>query len=86
MLVEVPGGNWADTLVLQGSQRDGGDSVLCLESLGPLEIKEKPLFAGSNISPGGVSGWVKRLSSGWRKVGNSEVTQETENQCHPEWY
>ena len=44
MLAEVPSGYWADTLVLQGGQRDGGDSVLCLESFGPLEIKEKTLF------------------------------------------
>ena len=80
MLAKVPSGCWADTLVLQGSQRDGGDSTLCLEGFGPLKIEEKILFARSDV------GWVKRLSSGWCKVGDSEVAQETENQGHPEWY
>ena len=58
--------------------RGVGDSTLCLDSFGPLEIKEKTLFARSDFGPRGVSGWVKRLSSGWRKVGDPEVAQETE--------
>ena len=73
MLVDVPSGYWADTLVLQGGQRDGGNSVLCLEGFGPLKIEEKTLFAGSDVGPRGVPGWVKRLSSRWCKVGDPEV-------------
>ena len=38
MAVELPSGDWANPLVLEGCHGDGSDTSLSLQSFGPLEV------------------------------------------------
>ena len=38
MVVELPSGDRANPLVLEGCHGDGGDASLSLQSFGPLEV------------------------------------------------
>ena len=49
VLVQVPGGDQANTFILEDRLRDGGVSSLSLERLRPLEVQEDSLFAWFDV-------------------------------------